>query len=244
MGQKDIYQFDYLEDYEKPFIHSEKIIQGKKCYIYKNGKSDVLLIQAIDGHDLEVLDQEAEIIKQAVPGTPFTLAAFLVEDWNNELSPWNAPAVFGQADFGSGAAETLAFITGTLIPELCAADGKKHILLGGYSLSGLFALWAAYQTDLLNGIAAVSPSVWFPGWTDYIESNTIRSPQVYLSLGSKEEKTRNKTMAAVGENIRRQYELLTGTNAVERCILEWNPGNHFADSEKRMAKGFAWLMNR
>ena len=26
-------------------------------------------------------------------------------------------------------------------------------------------------------------------------------------------------------------------------ILEWNAGNHFVDSEKRMAKGFAWLLN-
>ena len=26
-------------------------------------------------------------------------------------------------------------------------------------------------------------------------------------------------------------------------ILEWNAGNHFVDSEKRMAKGFSWLMD-
>ena len=26
-------------------------------------------------------------------------------------------------------------------------------------------------------------------------------------------------------------------------VLEWNPGNHFIDSEKRTAKGFAWVMN-
>ncbi len=26
-------------------------------------------------------------------------------------------------------------------------------------------------------------------------------------------------------------------------ILEWNPGNHFVDSEKRTAKGFAWVLN-
>ena len=225
-------------------MRSENIIQGKKCYIYKNGVSDTLLIQAIDEHDLEMLDQEVEIIKRAVPNTSFTLATFLIEDWNNELSPWNAPAVFGKADFGSGAEKTLAFITDTLIPELYAMEKKKRFYLGGYSLSGLFALWAAYQTDLFSGIAAVSPSVWFPGWAGYMESNVIQSPEVYLSLGSKEEKIRNRIMAAVGENIRRQYELLTDTDTVARCKLEWNPGNHFVDSERRMAKGFAWLMDR
>ena len=49
-------------------------------------------------------------------------------------------------------------------------------------------------------------------------------------------------MAQVGEAIREQETILSrqGVNT----ILEWNVGNHFVDSEKRMAKGFAWLMNR
>ena len=221
-------------------MRSEKIIQGKKCCIYQNDEADAFLIQAVDEHDLELLDQEIEIIKR-LTHTPFTLAAFLIEDWNCELSPWKAPAVFGKEDFGSDAAKTLSFITEVLLPEL-GANGKS-CYLGGYSLSGLFALWSAYQTDLFRGIAAVSPSVWFPGWKEFIESNAILSPEVYLSLGSKEEKTRNKFMASVGDNIRRQYELLTDTYTIKRCELEWNPGNHFADPEFRTAKGFAWLLN-
>ena len=222
----------------------ERIIQGKKCYIYQNGESDTLLIQAIDGHDLDVLDQEVEIIKQRVHGIPFTLAAFLVEDWNRELSPWEAPAVFGSVAFGAGAAETLAFIRKALLPVL-EIGGKryKRYYLGGYSLAGLFALWAAYQTDLFRGIAAASPSVWFPGWKSYMESHSIRSPEVYLSLGDKEERTKNAVMATVGENIRYGYDLLAGAEAVKRCKLEWNPGGHFVDSEERTAKGFAWLLN-
>lgn len=28
-----------------------------------------------------------------------------------------------------------------------------------------------------------------------------------------------------------------------RCTLEWNEGNHFRDSDMRMARGFAWLLN-
>lgn len=221
-------------------MRSEKIIQGKKCCIYQNDEADAFLIQAVDEHDLALLDKEVEIIK-GLTHTPFTLAAFLIEDWNRELSPWKAPAVFGQEDFGSGAAKTLSFITEALLPEL--GGNGKSCYLGGYSLSGLFALWSAYQTDLFRGIAAVSPSVWFPGWKEFMESNAIRSPEIYLSLGNKEEKTRNKFMASVGDNIRRQYELLTDTATIKRCELEWNPGNHFADPEFRTAKGFAWLLN-
>lgn len=223
-------------------MRSEKSIQGKKCFIYKSGETDALLIQAIDDHDSELLDKEVETI-ESFTNKPFMLAAFLIEDWNRELSPWEAPAVFGRENFGSGASETLSFITDVLLPELCETDEKKRCYLGGYSLSGLFALWSAYQTELFSGIAAVSPSVWFPGWDRYTESNNILSSEVYLSLGDKEEKTRNKTMSAVGRNIVRQHELLCNMDTVKRCVLEWNPGNHFTDSELRTAKGFAWLLN-
>lgn len=222
-------------------MREEKIIQGKKCFLYENREADALLIQAVDAHDQEALDQEVEHIKALTP-VPFTLAAFLIEDWNRELSPWEAPAVFGKEHFGAGAAETLSYVTDALLPEI-DPERKKCCYLGGYSLSGLFALWAAYQTDRFRGIAAVSPSVWFPGWERYMETNAIRSPEVYLSLGDREEKTRNQTMATVGENIRSGYELLRHTDSVERCTLEWNSGNHFAEPDRRTAKGFAWLLN-
>ena len=218
-----------------------RIIQDKKCFIYESSEAEALLIQAVDEHDLEALDREVEIIKE-LTHTSFTLAAFLIGDWNRELSPWEAPAVFGKESFGGRAPETLSFIIDSLLPEL-NRTGNKRCYIGGYSLSGLFALWAVYQTDLFRGAAAVSPSVWFPGWDSFMESGAILSPEVYLSLGDKEEKTKNKTMAAVGKNIRRQYELLRGTDTVTRCELEWNPGNHFAEPERRTAKGFAWLLN-
>ena len=218
-----------------------RIIQGKRCFIYENSEAEALLIQAVDEHDLEALGREADFIKE-LTHTSFTLAAFLIEDWNRELSPWEAAAVFGKESFGGSAAETLSFITDALLPEL-NKTGNMRCYIGGYSLAGLFALWAVYQTDLFRGAAAVSPSVWFPGWDSFMESGTVLSPEVYLSLGSKEEKTKNKAMASVGKNIRRQYELLCGADTVTRCELEWNPGSHFAEPDRRTAKGFAWLLN-
>lgn len=213
----------------------------KECYLYVQPKSKWLLIQPVDEHDLALLDKEVEMI-QRFSGEVFSLVAFKIDDWNRELSPWSAPPVFGKEPFGDGAAETLEFVIGHLMPMLRGklAD-SSHCLLGGYSLAGLFSLWASYQTDAFEGVAAASPSVWYPEWMEYTTGKKPYAKAVYLSLGDKEEKAKNPVMARVGNVIRRQEDMLREQGV--STILEWNPGNHFVDSEKRMAKGFAWLMN-
>jgi predicted alpha/beta superfamily hydrolase len=215
-------------------------VSGKECYLYVRPQSKYLLIQPVDEHDLELLDREVELV-EALSGESFSLVAFRIEDWNRELTPWTAPPVFGKEPFGNGAEETLAFVTGHLLPMLREKGVDASLcLLGGYSLAGLFALWAAYQTDAFEGIAAASPSVWYPGWLDYALAHKPQARSVYLSLGDKEEKAKNPVMAQVGNAIRRQEGILREQEV--KTVLEWNVGNHFVDSEKRMAKGFVWLM--
>ena len=218
---------------------TEKTIASKKCLIYPSENASVCLIQPVDARDSELLDKEYDAIKE-LTDTPFVLAAFFIEDWNKELSPWEAPAVFGKENFGSGAPETLMYITGSLIPFIKNEyRGITDFYLGGYSLAGLFALWAGYRTDAFRGVAGVSPSVWFPGWDSFIKSNKMKAAGTYLSLGDKEEKTRNKVMETVGGRIKMQYAALDNDRT-----LEWNSGNHFTEPGKRTAKGFAWLINR
>ena len=112
--------------------------------------------------------------------------------------------------------------------------------IGGYSLAGLFALWAAYQTDGFAGVAAASPSIWFPGFTEYMTSRSIHTGRVYLTLGDREEKTRNPVMSTVGDRIRAMNDYLTSQGKV--CTLEWNQGNHFKEPDLRMAKGFSFML--
>ena len=202
---------------------------------YGNVGASAVLIQPVDDHDLTEMDAEIVEIRRHVK-TDFQLVAVKVNSWNQDLSPWRAPAVFGNEDFGAGAANMLQFIL-----EQCS-DRSKNYYLGGYSLAGLFSLWAAYQTDLFAGIAAASPSIWFPGFLQYMREQDIRTRFVYLSLGDREEKTRNPVMARVGECIREGHELLTQQGV--RTTLEWNPGNHFKDAGIRTAKAFAWAMNQ
>lgn len=212
-----------------------------KTYRYGDPDSSVVLIQPVDDHDMDVMDSEVDQITKAV-GKEFLLVCVKVDSWNNDLSPWKAPAVFGNEDFGDGAEKTLAFIAGDLIPELKGEHDDRQFFIGGYSLAGLFALWSVYQTDLFSGVAAASPSVWFPGFPEYTENNPLKAGRVYLSLGDKEEKTRNHVMAAVGDNIRAYFERLKEQG--RDCILEWNPGNHFRDPDKRTARAFAWLLEK
>ena len=70
------------------------------------------------------------------------------------------------------------------------------VILGGYSLAGLFALWAATQTNALYGVAAASPSVWFPGWQNTKRRTLSKRSAFTSALGDREEHTKNQTMAS------------------------------------------------
>ncbi len=204
-----------------------------KTYEFGDPGADTVLIRPVDDHDLAGIENEVSLIASNC-GKSFHLIAVKVDNWNTDLSPWKAPAVFGKEGFGEGAGETLAEIL-----KLCADKGKNYYI-GGYSLAGLFALWAAYRTELFKGVAAASPSVWFPGFADFMKENEIKTRAVYLSLGDREEKARNPVMATVGDRIREAYAMLKEKGV--KCVLEWNEGNHFKDFDVRTAKAFSWVI--
>ena len=202
---------------------------------YGNRKARIVLLQPVGEHDEDSVEKELACIKENT-SEDFRLIALRVSDWNKDLSPWEAPAVFGKEDFGGCAAETLAAITG-----ICGESEVKYCI-GGYSLAGLFALWAAYRSNLFSGVAAASPSMWFPGFTELMREQKVKCRNIYLSLGDREEKTRNPVMAEVGNRIREAQEILKEQNV--KCILEWNEGNHFKDADLRTARAFSWVIKQ
>ena len=216
-------------------------IGNTPCRIYGEANAEYLLLQMTGEHELQSMDYEVAAIAQSSQN--FLFAAIPVESWNDELSPWEAPAVWGKESFGCNAADTLRFLTEQVIPTLKRQfhlPENVKIILGGYSLAGLFALWASTQTNLFYGVAAASPSVWFPGWMEFERQRSIQAQRIYLSLGDREERTRNATMAAVGDNIRALHHELAGRS--KDCTLEWNSGGHFKDADLRTAKAFRWVM--
>ena len=213
----------------------------RPCRIYGTDCAEYLLLQMTDEHELQRMDNEVAAIAQGA-AHPFLFAAIPVESWNDELSPWKSPAVWGKESFGGNAAGTLRFLTEQAIPlkKQFALPENVRIILGGYSLAGLFALWASTQTALFSGVAAASPSVWFPGWMEFEQQHPIQAQCIYLSLGDREERTKNATMAAVGDNIRALHRELVERG--KNCTLEWNNGGHFKDADLRTARAFRWAM--
>ncbi len=202
---------------------------------YGHGNARHVLIQPVDEHDPELIETESEKVR-GMTKTEFSLLAVRVKDWNRELSPWKAQPVFGKEEFGDGAEVLLKQIL-----TLCG-DLSKTYFIGGYSMAGLFALWSIYRTDVFKGAAAASPSVWFPGFTDYMRGRKPGADMVYLSLGDREEKVRNPVLSTVGDRIREAGAILDEQGVMRE--LEWNDGNHFKEPEYRTAKAFAWLLNR
>lgn len=225
---------------------NEMMICGKKCILYLNEDTEYILIQPVDENDISVLDNEVKHIEENTDRN-FSLVAFKIEDWNSELTPWEMPLLRGKGNFGDGATRTLEFIKNDLIPALseCINTGNNGIkyILGGYSLAGLFSLWSGYQTDIFEGIAAVSPSVWYKKWIEYVETEKTLSEKIYLSLGDTEEKTKHQILSKIGDNIRKQHEILENSGNM-KTVLEWNEGNHFKNPDIRTAKGFLWVMNK
>ena len=214
----------------------------RPCRIYGTDCAEYLLLQMTDEHELQHMDNEISAIAQGSAHL-FLFAAVPVKNWNDELSPWKSPAVWGKQGFGGKAGDALRFLIEQVIPTLKQQFDLPEdikIILGGYSLAGLFALWASTQTALFSGVAAASPSVWFPGWMEFEQQHPIQTQHIYLSLGDKEEHTKNAVMAVVGDNIRTLHSQLIARGA--DCTLEWNNGGHFKDADLRTARAFRWVM--
>ena len=195
-----------------------------------------VLIEPIGDYDPDGIEGDYNKIRQRTDAE-FRLITIAVDSWNCDLSPWKAPAVFGKEDFGDGAEELLKAVL-----SLCE-DRSKTYIIGGYSLAGLFALWAATRTDVFRGVAAASPSAWFPGLTEYLREHGMPCGTVVsLSLGDREARTRNPVMSTVDTRIREIRDILQeqGTDVT----LTWNPGNHFAEPDIRTAKAYAEVLQR
>lgn len=94
-------------------------------------------------------ERTAQTISDWMGEISYTLIAFQVTDWNRDFSPWKTESL--SESFSGGAKDTLRCLLEEQIPKIRQQYGQdRELYLMGYSLAGLFALWTAYQTDLLQ----------------------------------------------------------------------------------------------
>lgn len=218
-------------------------IGGRTCRLFGSDRPACILIQPSARHEQATLESETRQIAHLSP-LPFVLATIELADWMTDLMPWPDGNMSRDPEAGKHGQDTLEYVLLSLIPALQQRYGPLPVILGGYSLGGLFALWASAQTDGFQAVAAASPSVWIKDWIPFAKRHAPLADTVYLSLGDQEEKVKNQAIARVGDCLREQYALLREQLPPERCTLVWEQGHHFYDNDGRLARAFAWCMER
>ena len=221
---------------------NELPVAGRLCRLSGSETPDVLLIQPSARHENASLEDEVTQLA-ALLDRPFLLVTIELDDWTIDLMPWWDGNISRDPEAGKHGQETLDFILQGLLPELERRYGPRPVVLGGYSLAGLFALWASCQTNRFQAIAAASPSVWIHCWIPFAKKSRPMTEAVYLSLGNREEHVKNQAIARVGDNLRAYYELLRNQLDPEHCTLVWEEGGHFNDNAGRLARAFAYSVS-
>ncbi len=192
-------------------------------------------------------EQVIKLLEKKSPKKDFIVLAFQVNSWDNDLSPWESKKIKGEYFNGDGQ-KTLNYITNELLPffEKKFPEIKhKPKIIGGYSLSGLFSLYAFYSTDIFIGVGGFSPSLWFEDWNQFTNTNKAKNKDsiIYLSLGDIEEKN-NSGHLSIGNKVKEFYKIVKNDKNVKDCIYEINKGDHYQNIDDRIAKGFAWLLKK
>ena len=197
---------------------------------------------------LHCFSEEEEAVVKLLQGQEyfsFPLLCINNLNWQKDMCPWDSPALIkNEKDFIGGADEYLFLLEKEIIPRAVEILGEEptYYALAGYSLAGLFALYAGYRSPLFSRIASVSGSLWYPDFVSFAkEKKMLRTPEkLYFSLGTEEAKTKHAVLSTIERKTR---ELVEHYQSSGYCVnFEQNPGNHFCEVEQRIEKGIRWIM--
>ena len=222
---------------ESTFEKRKFSVSGKEITLYPAMQADrpliVLNTYTGDGESVmrEVRKISADDVNVLVIGNL---------DWNHDMTPWYCPPLSADDTAATGGAdEYLGLLLSEILPKArtLVCGSPMRTCIAGYSLAGLFALYAMYRCDAFDRAASISGSLWFPDFLEFAAGHDmLRKPdRIYLSLGDKEKKTRHPLLKTVQDNteaLAKHYRQL----GIE-VTFELNPGNHFQDAALRSAKG-------
>ena len=163
-------------------------------------------------------------------------------DWNNDMTPWKAPAV-KEGEFGGRASQFLDRLKGDIFfnleNSLQVRNPKRYLM--GLSLSGLFTIWAAIRKPLFEGVASISGSFWYDGFAEWIlKQEGLQCVRFYISMGEKEKETKVKRFASIKEDTMKVVETLILKGA--EVAFEMTEGGHNAPILPRIEKSVVSLL--
>ncbi|MDO4622893.1 MAG: alpha/beta hydrolase-fold protein [Eubacteriales bacterium] len=218
-------------------------IEGKNVTVYICSREDAPIVYSNDFNDCA----EAVLAACRTIGCPeFHLVSITGIRWDEELSPWANDPIVARDDHFTGEADSyLTVLEEKIVPYVQSLlPVAACSILHGYSMGGLFALYAAHHSEQFAAYTAPSASVWYPGFLEYAEKQTFtKEPAcIYLSIGDKESRTKNPYLSKT-ESIMEQLRAVYNRKNI-LSIFEKNPGNHYKDVPLRIAKGLKWTLSK
>lgn len=177
-------------------------------------------------------------------GMACNVAVVPVPDWGARLTPWPAPALYrGEDDYAGRADETLAWLLDEVMPQAegAAALTPSARAIAGYSLAGLFSLYAFLHEPRFAACGCLSGSLWYEDLLPYLEGLSFPTARRYafLSLGSKERRAARPQLKQVQERTETCVELLRTRGLETDFVL--NPGGHLTGIGYRTRQGLLAL---
>lgn len=217
-------------------------LDGKSATMYlgKQKESPLILLNNYSGDGESVVRAMREI---NTPDCNLLVVGDL--NWDHDMTPWYCPPLSkNDTPCTGGADEYLDLLLTEILPkaEELISGTPSFIGIAGYSLAGLFALYASYQCDAFDRVASMSGSLWFPDFKEYALTHEMRKrpAKLYLSLGDREANTRNSVLMTVQRNTEELAEHYRSLGL--DVTWELNPGNHFKDAALRSAKGIRAIL--
>ncbi len=210
-------------------IYNEKIIK------MTSKKVPIIIHNTFSGNGKELWE---ECIK--INCKDFILVNISNINWNTEMTPWKMKSLYKDGfEYEGKADDYIKELTCKIIPEIEENLNYKPLYYGiaGYSLGGLFAIYALYKTDIFSIAISGSGSFWYSNFEKFVKENKfLKIPEkIYLSLGNKEKNSKNEILSKVQDCTENIYNYYKSKNI--DVFYELNDGGHFKDSFFRIAKG-------
>lgn len=219
-------------------------ICGVKLYIYRSNIQSATTIYFLDGKQFK------ETISNWIIEHQPALNFVLIDSKNraDDYTPWPLQASDAMPkDFGGKASDHLDFITTKVIPfcenEYEFASSAEKRTIGGYSLGGLFSLYAAVNTDLFGTILSCSSSMWYPDFLDYLMEHPFKDlhPNLYMSVGDEEGLTTSNLTSHQIPNTMALKDWLEKKFPVNDFKFILEEGNHRNNIPRRVERVVGWV---